>query len=129
MTALTVEPADNSKSYWGTAVTAMQEDLAVADGAITGTLKYLSSGALATDWGAGNFMALNFADIDSDASYVLVGLDPSVSSGLQKLDADHDGVFKVTNKATQKLIVQQWTADGLYKQQAFDLSGLTLATS
>lgn len=107
----------------------MQEDLAIADGEITGTLKYLSSGQLVTDWGAGNFMALNFDDIDTDASYVLVGLDPSVSSGLVKLDADHDGVFKVTNKATQKLIVQQWTADGLYKQQAFGLSGLTLATS
>lgn len=107
----------------------MQQDLAVANNAITGTLKYLSSGQLVTDWGAGNFMALNFADIDSDASYVLVGLDPSVSSGLQKLDSDHDGVFKVTNKATQKLIVQQWTADGLFKQQTFDLSGLTLATS
>lgn len=107
----------------------MQTSLAVANGAITGTLKYLSSGQLVTDWGAGNFMALNFTDIDSDAAYVLVGLDPSVSSGLVKLDADHDGVFKVTNKATQKLIVQQWTADGLYKQQAFDLSGLTLLTS
>lgn len=107
----------------------MQTSLAVANGAITGTLKYLASGQLVTDWGAGNFMALNFTDIDSDAAYVLVGLDPSVSSGLVKLDADHDGVFKVTDKATQKLVVQQWTADGLYKQQSYDLSGLTLATS
>lgn len=106
----------------------MQEDLAIADNAITGTLKYLSSGQLVTDWGAGNFMALNFASIDADASYVLVGLDPSVSSGLVKLDADHDGVFKVTDKSKQKLIVQQWTADGLYKQQAYSLSGLTCQT-
>lgn len=106
----------------------MQSSLAVADGAITGTLKYLSSGQLVTDWGAGNFMALNFDDIDSDAAYVLVGLQPSVSSGLVKLDADHDGVFKVTDKDEQVLVVQQWTADGLFKQQTFDLSGLTCQT-
>lgn len=106
----------------------MQSGLTIGDDAITGTLKYLSSGQLVTDWGAGNFMALNFTSIDSDAAYVKVGLQPSVSSGLVKLDADHDAVLKVTNKATQKLVVQQFTADGLWLEQEYDLSGLTCQT-
>ena len=103
----------------------MQTGINVADGEITGTLKYLSSGSLVTTWGAGNFLALNFADIDSDAAYVEVGLVPSVSSGFQKLDEDHDGVFKITDKDEQILVVRQYTADGLYREQKFGLSGLT----
>lgn len=107
----------------------MQTGITVADGAITGTLKFLDSGSLVTTWGAGNFIALNFANIDTDAAYVMVGLDPSVSSGLVKLDEDHDAVIKVTNKDTQVLVVQQYTADGLWLEQKYDLSGLTCLDS
>lgn len=107
----------------------MQTGITVTGDAITGTLKYLSSGQLVTDWGAGNFMALNFANIDTDAAYVMVGLDPSVSSGMVKLDSDHDAVLKVTDKDAQELVVQQYTADGLFLEQRFDLSGLTVLDS
>lgn len=105
----------------------MQDNISVADGEITGDLLYLSSGQLVTDWGAGNFLALNFANIDSDAAYVEVGLVPSVSSGFQTLDADHDGVFKITDKDEQVLVVRQFANDGLYLEQTFGLSGLTCA--
>lgn len=100
----------------------------VADGAFSGTLKYLSSGQLVTDWGAGNFMAVVFSDIDADATSVKVGLEPSVSSGLVELDADKDAVLKVTNKDTQKLVAIQSNGSGMYLKQTWDLSDLTCET-
>ena len=102
----------------------MQENLTIANGAITGKLKYISTGALATDWGAGNFMALKFTP-DEDAEAVYVGLDPSVSSGLVALDDDLNGVFKVTNKDTQKFVVKS-VKGTMTTWQYFDLSGLTV---
>ncbi len=129
MTALTVAPA-TGQSYWGTPLTDIQTGVSVSGGKVTGTLKYLSTGALATDWGAGNFLALKFTDIDSDATSVKVGLEPSEGSGLVEIidDPDKDGVFKITDKDAQKFVVVQ--SDGLYtKKQSYDLSELTLEES
>lgn len=123
---LTVTPAAATGTYWGTATSAMQSDIAIANGAITGTLKFLDSGALVTDWGEGNFMALKFT-VPSGATSCKVGLSPSVSSGLVELDDDKDGVFKVTDKDTQKFVIV--TTNGQYTlTQEFDLSGLTCET-
>ena len=108
----------------------MQSGLTVGTGKITGTLNYLSTGQLVTDWGAGNFMALKFTDIDSDATSVKVGMEPSVSSGLVEIidDPDKNGVFKVTDKDTQKFVVIQ--SDGVFsKKQVYDLSELTVEDS
>lgn len=121
-----MESADSGKSYWGTAVTAMQSDVVVADGEISGSLSYLTSGSLVDVWGEGNFVALNFANIDSDAAYVEVGLVPTQGAGFQKLDADHDGVFKIKDNK-QKLVVRQYTASGLYLEQDYTFD-FTLAT-
>ena len=127
MTDLTV--AGSSKvSYWGTNTSDMQSSVTVADGAITGTLKYLSSGSLVDVWGAGNFIALAFSNFSSGLTYddVQVGLIPTMGAGMQTLDSDCDGVFKITDK-NQKLKVVQKGADG-QRVQFFDLSGLTLET-
>ena len=106
----------------------MQSDIEVEDNAITGTLSYLSSGQLVTDWGAGNFLALKFEDIDADATSVKVGLEPSVSSGLVELDEDKLAVMKITDKDEQKLVVIQ--SDGVFKlKQTYDLSGLTVESA
>jgi hypothetical protein len=105
----------------------MQTDVDVADGAITGTLKYLSTGSLVTTWGAGNFMALKFTS-DYAPENIRVGLDPSVSSGLVPLDEDMNGVFKVTDKDAQVFVVESF--DGaVWSRVTYDLSGLTLETS
>lgn len=106
----------------------MQDDLAIADGKVTGTLKFLDSGQLVTDWGEGNFMAVVFSNIDADATSVKVGLEPSVSSGLVELDDDKDAVLKVTNKTTQKLVAIQSNGSGMYLKQTWDLSDLTCET-
>lgn len=106
----------------------MQTSLAVADGAITGTLKYLSTGALATDWGAGNFMALGYTETDTDVTEILVGMNPSVSSGLLPLDSDMDSVTKVTDKDKQVLVTVEMR-NGFACPTVYDLSGLTCNNS
>ena len=105
----------------------MQTGITVTGNAITGTLKYISSGAIAQDWGAGNFLCLKFPDADLDTTVVKVGLNPSVGSGLIALDSDKNGVFKVTDKNTQKFAVLQQKGEAV-SLVLYDLSGLTCET-
>lgn len=93
---------------------------------ITGTLKYLSTGPIAEYWGAGNFLALKFADVDPEATSVKVGLEPSEGSGLVELlgDPDMNCVGKITDKNAQKFKVQITDNGGRITNQIFDLSGL-----
>lgn len=99
----------------------------VDGGAITGTLKYIDSGVLADDWGAGNFMALKWSDIDERATSLKVGLEPSEGTGLVEAidDPDRNGVFKITDKDTQIFKVIQSDGRDVCVQE-FDLSGLTV---
>ena len=128
MTSLTVEAEDGETNLFGRKVKTMQTGITITGNAITGTLKYISSGAIAQDWGAGNFICLKIPDADVTNMTVKVGLNPSQGSGLVALDSDKNGVFKVTDKNTQKFVVLQ--QDGVKtKLQEFDLSGLTIETS
>lgn len=112
----------------------MQTGVTVSNGAITGTLKFLEDGvAPGTLEGDGNFLALKFTMEDDDwtgFTSVKVGLVPS-STGmpLQDLlsDPDKDGVFKITNKDEQNLVVQ--VSDGTATSEwQYDLSGLVCKT-
>ena len=107
----------------------MQSGITVSANAITGTLTKLTSGQLVTDWGEGYFLALKFDDFSTGLTYanVKVGLRPSVSSGLATLDSDKNGVFKITDKNAQRLVVIQTDASGNSLTQEFSLSGLTLS--
>lgn len=99
-----VTPASPSADtdYWGTKVSAMQTDVAISNGVVTGTLHKLTSGQLVTDWGEGYFLALKFTKNNAKITSIKVGLVPSASSmPLQELDADMDGVFKITDKSKQ----------------------------
>ena len=131
MTNLTLEAMSGTDTVFGTTVSDLQSGITVADGAITGSLTYYNdaTSALVTDWGAGNFMAIKFnADDWSNYTSVLVGLDPSESSGLVELinDPDKAGVFKITDKGEQVLKIV--LSDGVSTvTQEFDLSGLTVA--
>ena len=109
-------------------MSSLQSSVSISNGAITGTLKYVDSGALASDWGAGNFMALKFATEDTSITSIKVGLEPSMGSGLAELDSDMDGVFKVTDKDRQKFVVIKSDGNRSIKE-TYDLSGLTLQTS
>ena len=97
--------------------------------AITGTLTKLTSGQLVTDWGEGYFLALKFSEFTDGLTYedVKVGLAPTEGSGLVTLDSDQNGVFKITDKNTQKLAVLQ-EKEGVGRLiEFYDLSGLTLS--
>lgn len=105
----------------------MQSDISIDGDKITGTLHYLTSGQLVKDWGEGYFLALEWSDIDEGATSLKVGLQPSVSSGLIECldDPDHNGVFHVTDKRRQDVIIIT-SAEGHRTLQNFDISGLTL---
>ena len=129
---MTVSAESQSSVIYGTDVSDIQDDdvTVSATGEITGTLKYLSDGSIAGWWGAGNFLALKFADVDPRLTSVKVGLDPSQGSGLVELlgDPQMNGVFKITDKDTQKFVVEK--SDGhKTTRQVYDLSGLTLLDS
>lgn len=112
---------------FGTPVSDLQTNVSVDNGKITGTLKYLSTGDIASYWGVGNFLALKFSDFDTNATSVKVGLSPSQGSGLVEIldDPDKNGVFKITDKDTQKFVVV--STDGEHTdEQVFDLSWLTV---
>lgn len=90
-------------------------------------MKWLDEGAIAEQWGDGNFVVLKFSDIDENATSVKVGLDPSMGSGLVEIidDPDKNGVFKVTDKNAQLFKVV--TSDGTKSTtKTYSLSGLTL---
>lgn len=111
-----------------TLVSDIQDGVSVSGNTILGSLKYLADGPIAEHWGAGNFMALQFANIDSRATSVRVGMEPSEGSGLVEIidDPDKNGVFKVTNKNTQKFVVV--TSDGTHTvKETYDLSKLVCA--
>lgn len=125
-----VTPASptSTKEYWGTKVSAMQTGVTVTGNAITGTLKKLTTGSLVDVWGEGYFLALKFTKDNANITSIKVGLRPSVSSGLVELDEDMDGVFKITDKDSQKFIISCSTGEVIYNK-VYDLSGLTLSDS
>lgn len=126
----TVTAESGDVSMFGTLVSDLQDGVAISGNAITGTLKYLDSGALVDTWGAGNFIALKFSNLDPNATSVKVGLDPSQGSGLVEIitDPDRNGAFKVTNKDTQ--VFKVVSTDGTTtKTDTYSLAGLTLLDS
>lgn len=108
----------------------MQSDITVANGKITGTLNFIEGGLSPSGplSGDGHFLALKWGNPDSDATSLLVGLQPSEGTGLVECidDTDRNGVFKIANNKTQELIFIQ--SDGTNRTvQVFDLNDLTLA--
>lgn len=125
---VTVEAEDGSTDIFGTLTSDIQTGVSVSNKSITGTLKYLTEGQIVTDWGEGNFLVLKFgADDWSDYTSVKVGLTPSAGSGLVEVknDPDKNGVFKISDKETQKFTVV--ATDGTDTKTAYyNLSGLTV---
>ena len=107
-----------------------KSDVAVSGNAITGTLKYLSTGSPAATYGPGNFLALAWSNLDSHTTSLKVGIIPSEGTGMVECynDPDRNGYFKVTNKDLQKIVIRQADANGNVTKQEFDISGLTLET-
>ena len=117
-TEITLSPLDSfsmvgaesaTGSMFEVAVTDLQTSVVVGTDKITGTLKYMDeNNAITQVWGDGNFLCIQFTSSDwSQYSSVRVGLSPSAGSGLVELlgDPDKSGLFKITNKDTQKLMI------------------------
>lgn len=126
LAAVGVAPEKGNTTMFGHKVGNLQSGMSILGDSITGTLKYVSTGALATDWGAGNFLALKFS-IPEGMTSVKVGLDPSESTGLVEIidDPDGNGVFKITDKDTQIFVIEATDGRNTIRQE-YDLSGLNL---
>lgn len=126
-----VAPVAAATTIWGHTISDLQSDIFVSNDAVYGTLKYVSEGQLVSDWGAGNFMALQFGGSAFDtAKHIYVGLDPSVSSGLVDVinDPDKNGIFKVTNKIQDfKVVIDygSYTEVLLYSLESLTLTAAT----
>ena len=121
-----VKAKDAGAQIFGHNVSDLQSNVVVNDGAITGTLKYVTQGALPDHWGPGNFLALDFLNNDPSVTSISVGLDPS-TSGMDpvELDSDMDAAMQITDKDSQKLLVI--STDGtVTRTDRYDLSGLTV---
>lgn len=111
-------------------MTDIQEDIIVSGSAIKGKLKYLDTGDIVTEHGAGYYIALDLSDNDfAELTSVKIGMSPSVD-GLTEIisETDKNGVFKVSNKFNQKFVIVQ--SDGTNSRtQTYDLSQLELVKS
>lgn len=107
-------------------------DLAIADGKVTGTSKWLSGdNAIVNQWGAGNFLALAYTAEDwSEFDHVYIGLTNSAGSGLVDIKDDdtHTATAKITDKNAQELIIKA-IKGGISKTWLYSLDDLTLATA
>lgn len=120
---VTTEPMAPDATIWEYEVSDLQSNVVVDNVKMTisGTLKYISSGALPPTWGNGNFIALQWLDLPADATSVMVGIDNLVDI---VPDPDRNGTIKVSD-TTKKLSVISTTPHGV-NTQLYDLSGLTL---
>lgn len=128
---MTVDAETGTQVVLGKEVSDLQSNVTVDGTSISGTLNYVTDYtqfSSQTELQSGNYLALKFSDIDPAATSVKVGLVPSaIGMDLVEIidDPDKNGVFRVTNKNTQKFKIV--TSDGTNeKTQIFDLSGLTL---
>ena len=136
LTDLTVGPETDAFGvlYDGKKASDLQTSVAVANGEITGTLKFIEGGLDPSGTGPlagdGYFLALKWSggDMNAKDSELWVGLEPSEGSGLIEClsDTDHNGVFKITNKNAQKVKFIQKDNSGHKNVQYFGLKGLTL---
>ena len=117
-------------SVYGTAVSDIQDaNMKLIGTNFKGTSKWLASGSIASDWGAGNFIAVDFEDLPESADKIMVGLEPSMGSGMVELTPDDTkSVFKVEDKDLQKLVIKT-TIGSRTINQTYSLKGVTLASS
>lgn len=126
---ITADAADATYPWTDKKPSDFQTSVAVADGKVTGTLKFIDGGLSPAGplSGDGYFLALKWTDPDtSKVTSLKVGLEPG-NMPLQECieDTDRDGVFKITNKNVQKFVLVQ-SGNGRINKQTLDLSQLTL---
>ena len=110
----------------------MQTGVQIADGGVSGTLKFIEGGLDPSGTGPlagdGWFLALKWSDLDESTTSLKVGLTPSEGTGLVECfdDSDRNGVFKIADKDRQFVTFVQTDAPGNENRQSFHLRDLTL---
>ena len=119
--------ADIQTSLLGKSASDLQSDIEIADGKITGTLKYVDdytgfSGDASEQ--VGNYLALHFESDEAETITInLIG----GTSGEKPLDEDGLAVFRITDKDAQSIEVKVTDTDtGHTSTYHYGLSGLTL---
>ena len=129
---ITADTTDASYPWTDKHPSDFQTSIAVADGKVTGTLKFIEGGLAETGplAGDGYFLALKWTDPETKVTSLKVGLEPSAGTGLVECidDTDRNGVFKITNKSNQKFVLIQSDGTNINKQ-TLNLSSLTLEST
>ena len=109
----------------------LQTGVSVSSNSASGTLKYVSDYtgfSSDTDLQSGNYIALHWSDPDASITSLKVGVVPSsIGADLVECinDTDRNGVFRITNKNSQVVRIEQ--SDGVNThRQDISLRGLTL---
>lgn len=117
-------PDDGETERYGMAVSDLQSDIAIADGAITGTLKYVTdytgfSGD--PELQSGNYLSLKIADEDAQSIEVSIG-----DRGPVEVKEDGFIVIRLTSEdLSDELVITD--IDGIERETVtLDLSGLAL---
>lgn len=122
LTGLSVAPDDGETERYGKAVSDLQEEVAIADGAVSGTLKYVtgytgfSSDA---DEQEGNYLALKLTAEPHDKIEVAIG-----DQGPVDVTADEFVVIRLTELTDPLEITVKNGVDSATEE--LDLTGLTL---
>lgn len=109
----------------------LQAGVEIADGGVTGSLKFIEGGLDPSGTGPlagdGWFLALKWSDPGETVTSLKVGLTPTEGTGLVECleDTDRNGVFKIAS-TDQFVTIVQTDANGTENWQNFNLKGLTL---
>lgn len=117
-------PDDGETERYGMAVSDLQSDIAIADGAITGTLKYVTdytgfSGD--PNLQSGNYLSLKIADEDAQSIEVSIG-----DRGPVEVKEDGFIVIRLTSEDLSDELVITDIDDIERETVTLDLSGLVL---
>lgn len=128
ITDLTVTATtDGVELYGGKVASDLQSDVAISDGKITGSLKFIEGGLAPSGYlaGDGYFMALTWSAPKQaeNITSVKVGLVPSAGSGMIEGigDPDRTIVAKVDPSLGQQFLIEQRTDNGEVRAQYFEL--------
>lgn len=114
----------------GKVVGDLQEDIAVGNGTITGTVKYVTgytgfSGE--SELQSGNYLALHASVPDVSSVVITMTLvNAQITKDPVTLDPDGINIIRVTNKDTQKVIVTATKTGHVPVSQTYTFKGLTL---
>lgn len=114
MTGVTIAPEDGDTELLGKYASALQSDVVIGDGLVTGALKYVTgytdfSGV--TEEQSGNYLAMR-VDTDDDTDVITVELIGGTVGHPVTLDSDRNIVIRITDPIHQKIRVVVTNAGG-----------------